>query len=184
VAEQPGTAGGTSAHTTADGGPASFPPFDSHTFASQLVWFAITFVVFYVLVAKLLLPRVGSIIADRQKVIANDLAAAQQLRDESDAELKAYETELANARAKAQTISAETRDRLNAEAERERKSLEDSLAVKLSEAETAIAATRSAAMGNVRAIATESAAAIVQQLIGMQPDTGALQGAVDNSLRG
>lgn len=184
MAEQPGTAGGTSAHTSADGGPPSFPPFEPDTFASQLVWFVITFIVFYVIVARLVLPRVGGIIADRHKTIAGDLAAAQTLRDESDAEMKAYETELANARAKAQAIGAEARETLNAQAESERKTLESRLAGKLAEAEKTIAATRDAAMGNVRGIASDSAAAIVQHLTGMQPDTGTVQNAVDASLRG
>lgn len=182
MAEQHG--GGTSAHTTADGGKPPFPPFESHTFASQLVWFAITFVALYLIVARLALPRVGGIIATRQKAIADDLAAAQKLRDESDAEQKAYETELANARGKAQEIGAEARNTLNAQAEQERKALENRLAAKLAEAEATIAATRDAAMGNVRSIATESAAEIVRQLTGLQPDTGAVQSAVDSSLRG
>ena len=182
MAEQHG--GGTSAHTSADGGKPPFPPFESHTFASQLVWLVISFVVLYLIVARMALPRVGGIIAARQKAIADDLAAAQKLRDQSDAEMKAYETELAEARAKAQAISAETRDKLNAQAESERKTLEDRLAAKLAEAEKAIAATRDTAMGNVRGIATDSAAAIVQQLTGAQPDAAAVQSAVDSSLRG
>ncbi|RIK98694.1 MAG: F0F1 ATP synthase subunit B' [Proteobacteria bacterium] len=182
MAEQHG--GGTSAHTSADGGKPPFPPFESHTFASQLVWLVISFVILYLIVARMALPRVGGIIAARQKAIADDLAAAQKLRDQSDAEMKAYETELAEARAKAQAISAETREKLNAQAESERRTLEDRLATKLAEAEKAIAATRDTAMGNVRGIATDSAAAIVQQLTGVQPDAGAVQSAVDRSLRG
>ena len=111
-------------------------------------------------------------------------ADAQKLRDESDAELKAYESELANARAKAHAIGTETRDKLNAQAEQERKTLEDRLGVKLAEAEKAIANTRQAAMSNVRQIATDAAGTIVQQLTGIQPDAKTVETAVDASLRG
>lgn len=173
-----------SAHTSTDGGTPAFPPFEPHTFASQLVWFVIAFVALYVIVARLVQPRVSGIIADRQKAIADDLAAAQTLRDESDAEMKAYETELANARATAQAIGVETREKLNTQAEQERKTLEDRLSVKLAEAEKTIAATRNAAMSNVRDIASDSAAAIVQRLTGAQPDAVAVENAVDASLRG
>ncbi|WP_204348908.1 ATP synthase subunit B family protein, partial [Serratia marcescens] len=67
--------------------------------------------------------------------IEGDLAEAQKLKDESDAALKAYETELANARANAQAIGNETREKLNAASEAERKTLEEKLAVKLADAE-------------------------------------------------
>jgi len=184
VASQPGHSSGTSAHTTAEGGKPPFPPFESHTFASQLVWLVISFVALYLIVSRIALPRVGGILANRQKTIADDLAAAQKLRDESDSALKAYETELANARNKAQAIGAETRDKLNAQSEQERKALEDRLAVKLAEAEKTIATTRAAAMSNVRDIASDAAATIVQQLTGVQPDAKAVESAVDASLRG
>lgn len=184
MASQHGNEGGTTAHTSADGHKAPFPPFQSETFASQLVWLVITFVALYLIVSRLALPRVGGIINQRDNAIAGDLAAAQKLRDESDAELKAYESELANARAKAHTIGTETRDKLNAQAEQERKTLEDRLGVKLAEAEKAIANTRQAAMSNVRQIATDAAGTIVQQLTGIQPDAKTVETAVDASLRG
>ncbi|MBN8976371.1 MAG: F0F1 ATP synthase subunit B [Rhizobiales bacterium] len=184
MASEHGHSSGTSAHTTADGGKPPFPPFESHTFPSQLVWLVVSFVLLYVIVSRLALPRVGGILAARQKAISDDLAAAQKLRDESDNALKAYETELANARGKAQAIGAETRDKLNAQSEQERKTLEDRLAVKLAEAEKTIAGTRAAAMSNVREIASEAATTIVHQLTGAQPDAKAVESAVDASLRG
>ena len=55
---------------------------------------------------------------------------------------------------------------------------------KLVEAEKAIAATRQAAMRNVRGIAAEAAAAIVQRLTGVVPDGKTIDGAVDASLKG
>ena len=184
MAESHGEAKGTTAHTEAGGGKPPFPPFEKNTFASQLVSLVIAFVALYLIVSRIALPRVGGVLDARQNAIDGDLAQAQKLKDESDAALKAYESELAAARARAQAISAETREKLNAAAEAQRKTLEDQLSAKLADAEKTIAATREAAMSNVRGIAAEAAAAIVQRLTGIMPDGKAVDSAVDASLKG
>ena len=185
MAESHGNAKGSTAHTEADGGhKAPFPPFQKDTFASQLVSLAIAFVALYVIVSRIALPRVESVIDARQNAIESDLAAAQKLKDESDAALKAYESDLASARSRAQAIGNENREKLNAASEVERKKLEDQLAAKLAEAEKTIAKTREAAMSNVRGIAADAAGAIVQRLTGVLPDGGAVNSAVDASLKG
>ena len=175
----------TSTHTEADGGHGgAFPPFDTSTFPSQLVSLVITFVALYLIVSRIALPRVGAVIDARQNKIEGDLGEAQKLKDESEAALKAYESELASARSKAQAIGAETREKLNAASEAERKQLEDKLAVHLADAEKTIAATRATAMSNVRGIAADAASAIVQRLTGATPDGKVVASAVDASLKG
>jgi F-type H+-transporting ATPase subunit b len=184
MAEGHGEHKGATAHTEADGGHKEFPPFQKDTFASQLVSLAIAFVALYLIVSKIALPRVGAVIDERQDTIEGDLAAAQKLKDESDGALKAYESELAAARSRAQAIGAETREKLNAVSEAERKTLEGRLSQKLADAEKTIASTREAAMSNVRGIATDAAAAIVQRLTGVAPDNTSVGQAVDASLKG
>jgi len=171
----------TAAHTEVPSGghKGPFPPFQRETFASQLVWFAICFVVLYLVVSKLALPRVGGILAERRGRIDADLGAAQKFRGDSDAELAAYEKALADARARAQTIANQTRDRLQAESEQVRKGLEDQLNARLHEAERAIASTKQSALANVRGIALDTAAAIVERLIGTTPTAPTVERAVD-----
>src|SRR5258705_9433699 len=187
MAESHGAAKGqkTGAYTQADGGHGgAFPPFDSSTFASQLVSLAIAFVALYLIVSRIALPRVGGVIDARANAIEGDLSAAQKLKDESDAAIKAYETDLASARSRAQAIGNETREKLNAASEAERKTLEDQLAAKLAAAEKQIAATRETAMSNVRGIAADAAGAIVQRLTGVLPDGKTVSRAVDATLKG
>jgi F-type H+-transporting ATPase subunit b len=184
VADTHGDAKGTTAHTEADAHGRSFPPFQKDTFASQLVSLAIAFVALYLIVSRIALPLVGNVLTARQSKIEGDLGEAQTLKNASDEALKAYETELAAARSRAQAISAETREKFNAAAEAERKTLEQRLSGKLAEAEKTIAKTREAAMSNVRGIASEAAAAIVQQLTGALPDRKSVDSAVDTSLKG
>jgi F-type H+-transporting ATPase subunit b len=174
----------TQAHTEVPGGHKTpFPPFNKETFASQLLWFAVFFVLLYLLMSRIALPRVGGILAARRERIEEDLKAAQRLKGDSDAELASYEKALADARARAQVIANETRDKLNAEAEQRRKVVEHDLNAKLAEAEKVIAGTKQAALANVRGIAIDATAAILERLIGRAPATDAVATAVDVVLK-
>jgi F-type H+-transporting ATPase subunit b len=162
---------------------AGFPPFDAKTFGSQLIWLAIFFVALYVIAARLALPRVGSILAERRQRISGDLEEAQRMEESAKAANEAYEKALADARARAQAIGSETRAKLAAQSDEQRKILEAALNAKLAEADKAIAATKSAAMANIRSIAQEAAAAIVARLIGTAPPQAEVAAAVDAAIK-
>ena len=171
------------AHTEHPAGHTAFPPFQSEFFPSQLFWLAISFVLLYVLMSKIALPRIGAIMADRSKRISDDLAAAERLKEQSNAAHAAYEKSLADARGRAQSIASATRDQQAAEAEAAQKQLEAKLHEKLAAAEQSIASTRSSAMGNVRSIAAETASAIVERLIGKAPADHEVTAALDAGKR-
>lgn len=157
------------AHTEVPEGHGKFPPFQSEHFASQLLWLAISFILLYVLMSRIALPRIGAILADRSRRIAEDMAAAQRLKERSDAAHASYDKALADARARAQAIAGATRAKQASEAEDTHKRLEAQLHERLAAAEQSIAVTRTAAMGNVRAIAADTASAIVERLLGKAP---------------
>jgi F-type H+-transporting ATPase subunit b len=157
------------AHTEAPGEKHAFPPFESQHFPSQLFWLALTFLLLYVLMSRIALPRVAAIFAARNKRVSEDLAAANRFKEQSEAANAAYLKSLADARARAQGIANATRDEQAARAAATNKKLEAELHDKLAAAEQSIAATRAAAMGNVGSIAAETAAAIVERLIGTTP---------------
>ena len=159
----------SSAHTEQPAGHAAFPPFQSEHYPSQLVWLTISFALLYVLMAKVALPRIGSILAERSQVIGNELAAAEDLKKRSDAAHAAYEKAFADARTRAQGIAGAMREQKAREAEELYKRLDAQLHERLAAAEQSIARTRSAAMGNVHAIASDTASAIVERLIGTAP---------------
>lgn len=163
-------------------GPHAFPPFASETFASQLLWLAISFVLLYLLMSRLALPRVAGILDERRNRLTGDLEAANKARADSDAAVAAYEKALADARARANAIAAETRESNNREAEQQRHALEQDLAGKLAEAERSIAATKAQALGSVRGIAADAASAIVERLTGRAPSPEAVQAAVGGAV--
>ncbi|MBX9847506.1 MAG: F0F1 ATP synthase subunit B' [Xanthobacteraceae bacterium] len=173
----------TGAHTEQPGGKPPFPPFNKETFASQFVWLVVFFVALYFIIKRLAIPQIGGIIEARSQKIDGDLADAKRLKDQSDAAIAAYEKSLADARARAQTLAGETRDKLAAEAEDARKKLEAELNVRLAKAEQTIAATKTSAMANVQGIATDTASAIVERLTGAAPSGAAVQAAVAEALK-
>ncbi|MBV8567443.1 MAG: F0F1 ATP synthase subunit B [Methylobacteriaceae bacterium] len=156
----------------------AFPPFNTATFPSQLFWFAIVFILLYLLMSRVALPRVGGIFEFRKTRIARDLDQASAMQRQADEAAAAYEKTLAEARARAQGVAQETRDKLAAESEARRKELDASLNAKLAAAEAQIEAMRTSALANVDTIASEAAAAIIQQITGKTANAEAVAQAV------
>ncbi len=165
------TQAGTVAHGDAHGAHGSFPPFDTATFAPQLVWLAISFAALYLVMSRIALPAVGSVLTERRQRVQRDLAEAEKLKSETDAALAAYEKSLADARGKAQRIAKEMRDKISTDMDQERRRVDDANAVKLAETESRIAETKSRALANVNDLAADTASAIVERLIGQQVST-------------
>ena len=160
-----------------------FPPFDSQTYPSQLLWLTLTFVALYLLMSRIALPRIASILEKRRRHIDDQLAEAQRLKGESDEAMAAHERTLAEARAHSQALADQQRAKAAADAETRRKDVDAKLVVQIAEAEKAIAAARSAAMTNVHTIAEEAARAIVERLTGIVPSDRDVAEAVRDALK-
>ncbi|GAB2185580.1 F0F1 ATP synthase subunit B [Roseibium sp. LAB1] len=161
---------------------AGFPPFDSTTFASQLLWLAITFGVFYWIMKNVAVPRISGILEDRRDRIAGDISEANRLKEETDAAIAAYEQALAEARNKAHGIAHETRTKLKADHEARREKAEAELNGKLKAAEAQIAATKTDALSQIGDIAGETASALVEQLMGKAPTKTDLTKALKSAM--
>ncbi|HTN97438.1 MAG TPA: F0F1 ATP synthase subunit B' [Nordella sp.] len=142
------------------------PQLDVNTWPPQLFWLAVTFLVLYFIISKIVIPRTGGVIEGRKNQIDSDLASAQRFKADTDKAVAEYEKALADARGKAHGIAQETRDRLSAEVDKERSKLDGELAAKIAQAEKAIQAMRSKALASVTELATDIAADIVGQLTG------------------
>lgn len=159
------------------------PQLAFETFVPQLVWLAIVFVVLYVLMSRIALPRIAAVIEGRRDRITSDLDEAARSKRQTDEAIAAYEKALKEARDKAHAIARETRDKLAAETERQKLDIEAKLAEKIGQAEAAIAATKASALANVRTVAVDVAAAIVGRLLGEDTDKAATERAVDAALK-
>jgi len=172
------------AHTETGAHEKIFPPFHAPDFSPQLIWLGLSFVVLYVIMARIALPRLASIIEGRRDKIADDLDKAAALKAEADAALKAYETALEQARARAQTIASEMREKLQAETDRLKKEVDAKLAQQIEAAEGQINTTKNAALANLKGVATEVTGVIITHLMGEAANSAAVTAAVESELKG
>lgn len=156
-------AAAAAAHEEKAGGLPQLNPAD---FAPQLAWLAVTFVLLYLVLSRVTLPRIGEVLEERRDRVQRDLDAAGRFKSDTDAALAAYEKALSDARQKASSMAKEVRDRLSADTESERSRIESELNAKLADAEARISATKSKALASVDEIAAETASAVVGKLLG------------------
>ncbi|MDJ0821658.1 MAG: F0F1 ATP synthase subunit B' [Paracoccaceae bacterium] len=152
-------------------------------FPNQIFWLVITILAIYFILSRIALPRIASVLAERQGTITNDLAAAEDLKHKAEEAEQAYDKALADARAKAQAIAQETRDEIKAELADATAKADAEIAAKAAESEKAIAEIRASAMENVEAVAKDTAEAIVAAL-GGKADAKAITAAVSSRIKG
>jgi F-type H+-transporting ATPase subunit b len=155
------------------------PQLVAEDWAPQLIWLLITFVLLYLLMVYVALPRIGKVIDARANHIAKDLADAEALRRQTEEAIAAYEQALAEAKQQAHAIIEEGRAKLKAETDAERAKLDKELGKKSAEAEARIEKAKNAAMKDVNAVASDVAADIVRRLIGAAPPKAEIDKAVE-----
>jgi F-type H+-transporting ATPase subunit b len=160
------------------------PQLDVSTFTPQLFWLVVWFVVLYLVMAKLGLPRIALAIEARRQRREDDLARAAEMKAAAETANAAFQQTMAKARAEAQAVIKEAADRFAVEAAQRQRALAAVLAEQIAAAEQRIAATRDEALTEVRGIAIDVGRAVVEKLTGSAPNAARLAAAVDSSLAG
>jgi F-type H+-transporting ATPase subunit b len=159
------------------------PQFDPSTFAPQLVWLGITFLALYLLMSKLILPRIGGILAQREDRIDGNLQRAEALKEEAAQVLAAYQKAIADARAQAQSALAKAAADIAAETAAREAEFAKKMADQTAAAEAGIRAAKVKALADVRGIAAEVAALMAGKITGTSVDAGAAAQAVDGVMK-
>ena len=154
------------------------PQLDPSSFAPQLVWLAISFVILYLLMARLALPRIGEVLESRQDRIAHDLDAAGSLKTEAENTLAEYEASMAKARSDAQGLLAQAADERTREEAARHTELDARIAGQLCDAEARIDRARRSAIANIGEVAGDVARSATAKLIGVEPDDAAVDAAL------
>ena len=156
--------------------------FGNPLLLSQVVWGAVIFVVFYLLCARWVLPRMGAVIEARQASIAGDLDTARTAKAQADAAVAELTQARRSAQARAQAqVDGATQD-AKSRAAASAAETNARLDAQLAQAEARIAEGRAQAMGALREVATQTASLVVARLVGSVPDQGSVQAATDRVL--
>ncbi|MBA3050324.1 MAG: hypothetical protein KKE42_02910 [Alphaproteobacteria bacterium] len=154
------------------------PQFEFQHWLGQIVYLIFLFAVLYFLIAKVFAPRMRRVFDEREQTINTAIATARQVQAEAAGQAEAAKAEVEAARASSRATAAAAKARVTEEANTRAAAEEAVVNARIAEAETAIGKTRDAAMANVGAIATDTAAAIVDRLTGKAPTAAEAAAAV------
>lgn len=149
------------------------------TFLSQVVWLVLAFVVLFVVLRTIALPKIQTTLEARRDRIEGDLDRAQTLRREAEQVLAEYEAAMAEGRDRAQSVIRDAVEDGKARATAAHGELADRLADDIAGAEARIAAARDEAVGNIREVAADVVQAAAQRLIGGRVARKSAADAVD-----
>ena len=138
----------------------------SETFASQLFWLVIAFGLIYFVIGRGMLPKIEATVDQRDRRIAEDLAAAERARSEADAREEAYRAQLEANRAEALKVTQAAKEASARETEQRVRSADAQIAQQVAAAEADIRASADATLAEIDAVAAEAAQEMVAKLSG------------------
>lgn len=152
------------------------PQLDPSIWPNLIFWLVVSILLLYFILSRVALPRLGTILAERQDAISNDLEMAALLRRRAEEAEAAYDRALADAREEANRIAESTRASIQEELKGVMSKAEAEIAARSVESEKRIAEIREGATRSIEQVARETARAIVATLT---PNLSADQEAVD-----
>ena len=159
------------------------PQLDFSTWPNQIFWLAVTLIVIYMVLSRVALPRIGAVLAERNGVITNDLAAAEDFKQKAVLADQAYNDALDAARIQAAKIITEAKAAIQKDLDKAIAKADTEIAAKATESEKEIAVIRDSAVKSVTEVATATAGEIVTALGGVA-DAKAVKSAVAVRMKG
>ena len=142
------------------------PQLDPSVFPTQLFWLVMTFVPLYLILWRVVLPRMSGMLEARQHKIDNDLTRAAALRDEAEAVLAECEKTMADAQAEAHAMLRQVEEETAAKTEAEVGRGNERLATETSDSESAICKAKEEAYENLKSVVSELALTATEKVVG------------------
>lgn len=152
-------------------------------FPNQIFWLVIALVAIYLILTKVALPRIATVLAERQGTITNDIAGAEELKLKAQEAEKTYQKALMDARAEAQKIIGEAKAEMQTELDAATADADAQIGEKATESEKRIAEIRDGALEAVKTVSADAVGAILTSL-GGKADAKAIKAAVSQRAKG
>ena len=156
------------------------PQLDPEFWVSQIFWLTITFGILYVVLSKLILPKISSNLESRKLQISDNIEAADKQRKESDAKLKEYEEIITKSKIEAKNIFNQAREKVLKDINTKRDVLDKQIDEEIVKAENEINKLRKDAPIKINKIAIETASELTQKLIGAEVNNSSISAIVDD----
>ncbi len=131
------------------------PHLEFQTYAGQLFWLAVCFVLLYAVLSAFVLPRIAGVIETRGAAIAANLGEAEKAKDEAEKLAASHEKMAAESAEKARKMIDESMHKAKSAIEQKRAALSLKLDDKLAKAEKEIAKIEKESMAAVDKVSGE-----------------------------
>ena len=160
------------------------PQLNPEFWVSQIFWLILTFGILYLVLSKLILPKISANLEARKSQISDNIEAADKQRKESEAKLKAYDEIVSQSKTEAKNIFNQAREKALQSINAKREILDKQINEEIEKAENEINQLRKEAPSKINKIAIETASEITQKLIGTDVNRSSISAIVnDLSLR-
>ena len=155
------------------------PQLNPEFWVSQIFWLTITFGILYVVLSKLILPKISANLEIRKLQILENIEAAEKQREESQIKIAEYEKIVQSSKNEAKSYFKYAREKLLKDINFKKNSLDKELNEEIQKAESEIQELRDRAPEKINKIAVETSADLLKQLIGAEVNSSSISAIVD-----
>ena len=159
------------------------PQLNPEFWISQIFWLTITFGILYVVLSKLILPKISANLEVRKLQIVENIEAAEKQREQSELKLAEYEKIFQDSKSEAKNYFKKAREKLLKDISLKKDTLDKELSLEIKKAETEIQNLRDKAPEKINKIAVETSSDLLHQLIGTEVNGSSISAIVDDLSR-
>ena len=159
------------------------PQLNPEFWFSQIFWLIITFGILFIILSKLILPKISETLEVRKSQISENIEAAEKEREESENKIKEYEKIILDSKTEAKNYFNKAREKILKDINKKREILESEINEEINKAEIEISEFVSSSPEKINKIAAETSSDLIKQLIGVEVNNSSITAIVENISR-